>query len=122
MEPGLVRPILETLLDDFIGKFGNLAAFLADREGSQPVGMVVRMGAGDKGIQTFPPLDKPALEQLLQRPVDLQRRAESVVPELVMDGRGAERRARAGQGIEDKRLVSGQVSRAHAFGSSLCSA
>jgi hypothetical protein len=65
----------------------------------------VRLGAGDEGVEAFQPVHEAALDQRVERPVDLQRRAESILAQLVEQRVGAERAARGLQPFEDAELV-----------------
>jgi hypothetical protein len=48
------------------------------------------MAAGDKGIEAFETMHKPELHQLVERAVDLERRAKAVIAQLVENGVGAQ--------------------------------
>ena len=55
------------------------------------------------------PVRQAALCQLLQRPVDLQRRAQPVVPQFVQDVIGGQRARRMREGAQDELLIARQV-------------
>jgi hypothetical protein len=67
--------------------------------------VVLGVGAGDEGVHAFQPMDDAEPAKLVERAIDLQRRAKAVVAQEIEDLIGAERGARAGQGREDEPLV-----------------
>ncbi len=83
MKAAVARPDAQTALDRLIGKLGNLSAGIADGKCHQAVPMVMRVRAGDKGVQALQPVHHAELLQLLQRTINLKRRAKTVVPQLV---------------------------------------
>ena len=70
--------------------------------------VVVRLGAGDEGVEAFQPVHEAALDQRVERPVDLQRRAEPLLAQLVEQRVGAERAGRSLKPLENADLVPGQ--------------
>ena len=84
--------MVEPLADHLVGEFGDLPAFVADREGGHAVAVVVRLGAGDEGIEAFQPVHEAGLHQRVERAIDLQRRAKAMLAQLVEQRVGAERR------------------------------
>ena len=56
--------------------------------------MVMPPGTGDEGIQAFETMHEAGLDQPVERPIDLQGRAEALVPQEVEQTVGAERAAR----------------------------
>ena len=116
MEATVARPEVQSALDRIIGKFSDLAAGVADRKRHQAMPMVMRMRAGNEGVQAFQPMHHTQLLQFLQRAVDLQRRAKTILAQLVKQGIGAKRRLRLVQGVENQALVFGELSRvSHSF-------
>ena len=96
------------LADRVVRHLDDLPAFVADRKGRHVVPVVVRLGAGDEGVEALQPVDEAALDQRVERPVDLQRRAESLLAQLVEQRVGAERAGRSLQPFENADLVPGQ--------------
>ncbi|RAK25941.1 hypothetical protein C7374_11716 [Falsochrobactrum ovis] len=87
LEAVVVRPALEAFFDRGVRKFVDLAAVLADREGDNavlvPMRVLLRMGAGDEGVEAFQPVDQAHVDQLFQRTIDLKWRAKTVLAQLV---------------------------------------
>ena len=84
---GAIGPAIQPSLDFGIGKFVHLTAFVANRESHEPMtmGFVLAMlgGAGPEGVQAFEPMHQPCLLQLVQRAIDLQWRAKSMIAQLI---------------------------------------
>ena len=102
-------PFVELLADFVIGKLRDLAAYVADGEGCHAMAVVVRFRAGDEGVEAFQPMHEAALYQRVERTVDLQRRAEAVVAQLVEQRVGAERPDRRLQPLKHTQLILGQA-------------
>lgn len=97
--------------DGRIGKLCHLTALLANRKSNQSVLVALRMSTGNKSVEAFKAMHHAKFEQLFERPIDLQRRTETVVTELIEDRIGAERTIRLGQHVENERLIAGQIMR-----------
>src|SRR5690606_16228859 len=106
LEAVVVRPALEAIVDRGVRKFVDLAAVLADREGDNavlvPMRVLVRVGAGDEGVEAFQPVDQAHVDQLFQRTIDLKWRAKTVLAQLV------EQRIRAGGPLHPRKRVQHQ--------------
>ncbi|MNT04112.1 hypothetical protein D3C72_1386770 [compost metagenome] len=78
-----------------IVKLRHLPAGFADGESDSPMvvraALRLRMSAGNKGVEALKPVHETKFHQLFQRPINLQRRAKTIVPQLVEDHIGAER-------------------------------
>jgi hypothetical protein len=70
--------------------------------------VVVRLGAGDEGVEALEPMHEALLHQRFERAIDLQRRAEALVAQLVEQRIGTERSARPFQLFQHVELVLGQ--------------
>src|SRR5690606_3678722 len=111
LETVLKAPCTDEILDRRVGEFRHLSTFFADRESHETLLMTLRMRAGNEGIEAFEAMDQPVIEQLFQCAIDLQRRAETVVTQLVEDRIGAEWAFCLGQNVENQCLIAGQVLR-----------
>lgn len=101
--------------DRVVVELDHLAAAFADGKGCQAVAVavLVRVGAGDEGVDAFQPVHDAEFEQLFERAIDLQRRAKTVIAQLVEDRVGAERAFGVGKRVEDQGLVLGQLRSVH---------
>lgn len=95
LELAVLHPALQAVVDFMIVEFRHLPAGFADGESHRAMvvraALSLRMGAGDKGVEALKPVYETKLHQLFQRPVNLQRRTKTLIPQLVEDHIGAER-------------------------------
>jgi hypothetical protein len=94
VEAGFPGPRTKALLNHRIGEFRDLAAIRAYGESDQTVVVtmimaIVAMRACYKGIQAFQPVHPAGRLKLVQRAIDLQRRTEPLIAQLVEQRIGA---------------------------------
>ncbi len=75
----LAHPVPQAAADFRVDEFVDLPAFVADREGEQAGPAGGRLPAGQVGVQRFEPVHQAMRGEPLQRPVDLGRRAETLL-------------------------------------------
>ena len=71
--------------------------------------MTMRLGTADEGIERFQPVRQTLIHELVEGPVDLQRRAQAIGPQLVENVIGAERGFRMVERPQHQPLVARQV-------------
>src|SRR5690606_25731857 len=93
-EAVLVGPIGKPLLDDLVRELVNVSAAGADRERRGAAGPLMPLGTGaaDEGVDGFEPVRESLLDQLFERAIDLERRAQALAAKAVEDVVGRERR------------------------------
>ena len=69
----------------------------------------MRIGTANEGVERFQPMRQAALGQLVERPVDLQRRLDAVAAQLIENVIGRERRFGMRQGAQHQLLIAGQI-------------
>jgi hypothetical protein len=67
--------------------------------------MVMRLGAGDEGIDAFEPVYETGFHQRIEGAIDLQRRAEALLTKLVEQGIALRGPLAASEFLEHARLV-----------------
>lgn len=72
------------------------------------LGMITMVVADHKSIEAFEPMYQAEVDQLLQRPVDLERRLDALSLQSLQDRIGAERGLSVSEGLEDQLLVCGK--------------
>ena len=75
----------------------------------------MRMRACDKGIQAFEPMDHAEFDELVERPVDLQRRAKAMLPQPIEQRIGLERPVAVHECVEDEGLIAREIGLGHGF-------
>ena len=90
-----------------IGKLVHPPAIGADRERRRSLAPLVAIGIGaaDEGVERFQPVRQSLLDQLFERPIDLQRRPQPVIAQPVENVIGRERRIRAVERPQHQILV-----------------
>ena len=75
----------QTVIDLVVVEFRHVTALVADHkgDGAMAAATVMRMGAGDEGVQAFEAMNHAELDQLVERAVDLQGGAKAVFAQLV---------------------------------------
>ncbi len=112
-EAVLAGPAAQPLRHRRLGELVDPTAARADGEGRGAGALVAAgIGAADEGVERFQPVRQAVLDQLVERAIDLQRRAQPVVAQLVENVVGRERRLGMVQRLQHQVLVARQVARA----------
>lgn len=73
-------PLQKAACYQLVVEFGDLSAVFADGKGSHAVNVILdRVRAGDESIQAFEAVDLAEFQKLVQGPVDLERRTDTIV-------------------------------------------
>ena len=89
----------------FVGKLAYRTTGVTDCEGNEGGVVAIWVGAGDKRIQAFDTMHQPALHEFFQCPVNLQRRAQTIIAQTIQNAIGAKWRFGIRQSAKNEFLV-----------------